>query len=62
MLDAQGLTECLIEVDGGVKLDNILQVFEAGVDVVVSGSGVFGTPDPADTLRKMRAICEGNGE
>lgn len=59
MLNAQGLTECLIEADGGVKLDNIQKVFEAGVDVVVSGSGVFGTPDPIDTLRKMRMLCEG---
>lgn len=59
MLDACGGTDCLIEADGGIKLENISEVFQSGVDVVVSGSGVFGTPDPVATLRKMRALCEG---
>lgn len=58
MLEAVGRGDCLIEVDGGVKLENIRAVYDAGVDVVVSGSGVFGTPDPAETLRQMRAACE----
>jgi ribulose-phosphate 3-epimerase len=58
MLDDRGATDCLIEADGGVKLDNIREVFDAGVDVVVSGSGVFGTPDPIATLREMRRVCE----
>ena len=48
----------LIETDGGIKLDNIAQVYEAGVDVVVSGSGVFDTLDPSETLRQMRRACE----
>lgn len=48
----------LIEADGGIKLDNIGRVYEAGVDAIVSGSGVFDTPDPAETLRKMRMACE----
>lgn len=59
MLEAIGRNDCLIEADGGVKLDNIKEVFEAGVDVVVSGSGVFDTADPVATLRRMREICEG---
>jgi ribulose-phosphate 3-epimerase len=44
-----------IEVDGGVKLDNIAAVVEAGADVVVSGSGIFGTKDYAATIAAMRA-------
>ncbi len=48
----------IIEADGGIKLDNAAQVYEAGVDVIVSGSGVFETPDPAETLREMRKACE----
>jgi ribulose-phosphate 3-epimerase len=59
MLDDCGNPGCLIEADGGVKLDNIREVFASGVDVVVSGSGVFGTDDPAETLREMRRVCEG---
>jgi len=59
MLDERDARGCLIEADGGIKLDNIREVFESGVDVVVSGSGVFGTPDPVETLRKMRKMCEG---
>jgi len=59
MLEECGNGDCLIEADGGIKLDNIREVFDAGVDVVVSGSGVFGTDDPAETLRKMRRACEG---
>ncbi len=46
-----------IEVDGGVKLDNIAPVVAAGANVVVSGSGIFGTPDYAATIAAMRARC-----
>ena len=44
-----------IEVDGGVKLDNIAAVVAAGASVVVSGSGIFGTKDYAATIAAMRA-------
>ncbi len=60
-LDSIGREDCLIEADGGIKLDNIREVFESGVDVVVSGSGVFGTPDPVETLRLMRGEIHHEG-
>jgi ribulose-phosphate 3-epimerase len=44
----------LIEVDGGIKADNIARVIQAGGEVIVSGSGIFKTPDYADTIRQMR--------
>lgn len=50
---------CLVEADGGIKLENIKEVCAAGVNVVVSGSGVFDTPDPVATLREMRRVVEG---
>jgi ribulose-phosphate 3-epimerase len=56
MLQDRSLS-ALIEADGGIKLDNITGVFDAGVDVIVSGSGVFGTADPVKTLREMRKAC-----
>ena len=54
--DDEGL-DLDIEVDGGVKLDNIADVVAAGANVVVSGSGIFGTPDYAATIRAMRDRC-----
>jgi ribulose-phosphate 3-epimerase len=48
-------SECLLEVDGGVKADNISRVVEAGVDVVVSGSGIFGAADYSETIAAMHA-------
>ncbi|MGE5246763.1 MAG: ribulose-phosphate 3-epimerase [Verrucomicrobiota bacterium] len=43
-----------IEVDGGIKADNVGQVVSAGANVIVSGSGIFGTPDYAATIARMR--------
>jgi len=44
----------LVEVDGGIKADNIDLVVRAGAEVIVSGSGIFKTPDYAETIRQMR--------
>jgi ribulose-phosphate 3-epimerase len=44
-----------IEVDGGVKVDNVDVVTAAGANVIVSGSGIFRTPDYAATIAAMRA-------
>jgi len=45
----------LLEVDGGVKIDNIAAIAMAGADTFVAGSAIFGTPDYAATIAKMRA-------
>ncbi len=59
MLEECENRQCLIEADGGIKLDNVAAVFESGVDVVVSGSGIFGTENPAETMHAMRrAVAE----
>jgi ribulose-phosphate 3-epimerase len=44
-----------LEVDGGVKADNIAQVARAGADTFVAGSAIFGAGDYAATIRDMRA-------
>jgi len=44
----------LVEVDGGIKADNIDLVVRAGAEVIVSGSGIFKTPDYETTIREMR--------
>ena len=46
--------EVWLEVDGGIKTDNIAEVAVAGADTFVSGSGIFGTKDYAATIREMR--------
>ncbi|OGQ81668.1 MAG: ribulose-phosphate 3-epimerase [Deltaproteobacteria bacterium RIFCSPLOWO2_12_FULL_60_19] len=53
-LIAQRKLPILIEVDGGIKADNIHRVLAAGAEVIVSGSGIFKTPSYAETIRKMR--------
>ncbi len=45
-----------ISVDGDVKLKNAKEVIFAGADIVVSGSGVFGTDDPVSTMKEFAFI------
>ena len=47
--------EVWLEVDGGVKTDNIGEIAKAGADTFVAGSAIFGSKDYAATLREMRA-------
>ena len=47
--------EIWLEVDGGVKVDNIAQIARAGADTFVSGSAIFGTKDYKATIAAMRA-------
>ncbi len=49
---------CLIEVDGGIKVGNAARVAAAGAEVLVSGSGIFSTPDYRDTISAMRRAAE----
>jgi ribulose-phosphate 3-epimerase len=43
-----------LEVDGGIKIDNIAEVARAGADTFVAGSAIFGSKDYAATIRAMR--------
>jgi len=55
-LNEMCLDRVLIEVDGGVKLDNMKEVVEAGADVLVAGSAVFGVKDPVQTIKDFYAL------
>ena len=46
----------LIEVDGGVKLHNAKEVVDAGADVLVAGSAIFGTDNPVQTIKDFYSI------
>jgi ribulose-phosphate 3-epimerase len=55
-IDARGLA-VEIEIDGGIKIDNAGVAAEAGVDILVSGTGIFGADDPAAAARAIRAAA-----
>jgi len=51
-IDESGL-DIRLEVDGGVKVDNIAEIAAAGADTFVAGSAIFNSPDYAQTISKM---------
>jgi ribulose-phosphate 3-epimerase len=55
MIRDQGLT-CEIEVDGGVTVENARRIADAGADVLVSGSAIFGTDDYKATIARYRQV------
>ncbi|MEI6948802.1 ribulose-phosphate 3-epimerase [Paraflavisolibacter sp. H34] len=55
MIDDQKLN-VLIEVDGGVTVDNAPLLVEAGVDVLVAGNTVFASADPKQTIRQLKGL------
>ncbi len=61
LIDESGLP-IRLEVDGGVKIDNIRRIAEAGADTFVAGSAIFNTPDYRATLAVLRAeLAQVNG-
>jgi ribulose-phosphate 3-epimerase len=48
--------DVLIEVDGGVTLDNLAAIAEAGADILVAGAAIFGPGNYAQTIGKMKAL------
>ncbi|ASI95308.1 MULTISPECIES: ribulose-phosphate 3-epimerase [Vibrio] len=54
MIDESG-RDIRLEIDGGVKVDNIREIAEAGADMFVAGSAIFSEPDYKQVIDKMRA-------
>jgi ribulose-phosphate 3-epimerase len=54
LIDASG-RDIRLEVDGGIKVDNIRRVADAGADTFVAGSAIFGQPDYRQVIGAMRA-------
>lgn len=50
--------EVLLEVDGGIKVENIGEVARAGADAFVAGSAIYGSDDYGQTIARMRAEME----
>lgn len=57
MIMAAG-SNTLIEVDGGVTLDNAGALVAAGADALVAGNTVFSSPDPADTIKRLKQVAK----
>jgi len=55
IIQARGLAT-LIEMDGGVSKNTIKEISDAGVDVLVSGSAIFGTDDYTETIKAFRKL------
>jgi ribulose-phosphate 3-epimerase len=56
-IDASG-RDIWLEIDGGVKADNIGEIAKAGADTFVAGSAVFGAKDRGEAMRRLRAALE----
>ncbi|MCO4812077.1 MAG: ribulose-phosphate 3-epimerase [Gammaproteobacteria bacterium] len=59
IIDDSGL-DIRLEIDGGVKVDNIGEIAAAGADTFVAGSAIFGSEDYAATINAMRSEIEKN--
>ena len=58
-IDASG-RDIRLEVDGGVKVDNIAEIARAGADTFVAGSAIFNASDYAEVIARMRGAVAGN--
>ena len=57
MIDASG-RDVRLEIDGGVKAENIGEIAAAGADTFVAGSAIFNAPDYADVIARMKAAVD----
>jgi ribulose-phosphate 3-epimerase len=55
MIDERGL-KTLIEIDGGVTVENAPSIIAAGADVLVAGNTVFKSADPKETIRQLKQL------
>lgn len=47
----------MIEVDGGIDLLNAPAILDSGADILVAGNTIFGSPDPAGTIHRLKNLC-----
>ena len=58
LVDDRGLA-CEIEIDGGINVHTIAAAAEAGADIFVAGSAVFGAPDPVAAVEELHRLASG---
>ena len=59
LLDRTGNTAALIEIDGGIDAETAPRVVAAGARILVAGNAIFGTADPEQATRELKAIANG---
>ena len=47
---------CLLEIDGGINLDNAKEAADAGADILVAGSAVFGAENVEETVKAFKSL------
>ncbi len=45
-----------IEIDGGIKEENVDKVIQKGASIIVAGSSVFASPNPKETIKRLRGL------
>lgn len=56
ILNNKGLNDIPIEVDGGVKVDNLKEVLKSGAEIIVAGSAVFNAENPTEVVQSMKEM------
>ena len=51
-----------VQVDGGIKLDNMEHVIQDGADIIVVGSGIYREKDPVEAIRRMKDLIRRHEE
>ncbi|MGE3956069.1 MAG: ribulose-phosphate 3-epimerase [Vicinamibacterales bacterium] len=59
LLDRSGNTAAPIEIDGGIDMKTAARVVAAGARILVAGNAIFGTPDPEQATRELKALANG---
>jgi ribulose-phosphate 3-epimerase len=57
MIEARGL-DVKTEIDGGISAGNVAEAVHAGVDIIIAGSAIFHSDDPAAMFREMQCLAE----
>ena len=57
MMQQRGV-HALIEVDGGIGLQNAAEIFKAGADAIVAGASIFSSENPLKTMEELKVLGE----
>lgn len=56
-IEKEGLN-CLIEIDGGINLENAKKLIASGVDILVAGTSIFKAHNPLEVIKEMKKLAK----